>query len=88
MFTMLPQSLFNTLMDLSYSTFVSKLFISNDSLFPHEKNLKPPIDTAIIKNTIKDHSAILLTVYDRIELTSQKISKKYYCSPRFLAIQR
>ena len=87
MFTMLPQSLFNTLMDLSYSTFVSKLFISNDSLFPHEKNLKPT-DTAIIKNTIKDHSAILLTVYDRIELTSQKISKKYYCSPRFLAIQR
>ena len=75
-------------MDLSYSAFVSKLFISNDSIFPHEKNLKPPTDTAIIKNTIKDHSAILLTVYDRIELTSLKISKKYYCSPRFLAIQR
>ena len=31
-FTILPRSLFNTLMDLSYSAFVSKLFISNDSL--------------------------------------------------------
>ena len=31
-FTVLPRSLFNTLMDLSYSAFVSKLFISNDSL--------------------------------------------------------
>ena len=30
--TILPQSLFNTLMDLLYSAFVSKLFISNDSL--------------------------------------------------------
>ena len=30
--TILPQSLFNTLMDLSYSAFVSKLFISNNSL--------------------------------------------------------
>ena len=85
---MLRRSLFNTLMDLSHSAFVSKLFISNDSFFPHEKNLKPPTDTAIIKNTIKNHSAILLTVYDRIELTSLKISKKYYCSPRFLAIQK
>ena len=31
-FTILPRSLFNTLMDLLYSGFVSKLFISNDSL--------------------------------------------------------
>ena len=30
--TILPLSLFNTLMDLSYSVFVSKLFISNDCL--------------------------------------------------------
>ena len=30
--TILPRSLFNTLMDLSYSALVSKLFISNDSL--------------------------------------------------------
>ena len=30
--TVLPRSLLNTLMDLSYSAFVSKLFISNDSL--------------------------------------------------------
>ena len=30
--TILPRSLFNTLMDLSYSAFVSKLLISNDSL--------------------------------------------------------
>ena len=30
--TILLLSLFNTLMDLSYSTFVSKLFISNESL--------------------------------------------------------
>ena len=29
--TTLPQSLFNTLMDLLYSAFFSKLFISNDS---------------------------------------------------------
>ena len=32
MLTILPWSLFNTLMDLLYSAFVSKLFISNDSL--------------------------------------------------------
>ena len=30
--TILPPSLFNTLMDLSYAAFVSKLFISNNSL--------------------------------------------------------
>ena len=30
--TILPRSLFNTSMDLSYCTFVSKLFIYNDSL--------------------------------------------------------
>ena len=30
--TILPQSLFNTLMDLSYSAFISNMFISNDSL--------------------------------------------------------
>ena len=30
--TILPRSLFNTSMDLSYSAFVSKLFIYNDSL--------------------------------------------------------
>ena len=30
--TIFPRSLFNTLMDLLYSAFVSKLFISNDSL--------------------------------------------------------
>ena len=30
--TILPWSLFNTLMDLLYSPFVSKLFISNDSI--------------------------------------------------------
>ena len=32
MLTMLSQSLFNTLMDMLNSAFVSKLFISNDSL--------------------------------------------------------
>ena len=30
--TLLPRSLFTTLMDLSYSAFVTKLFISSDSL--------------------------------------------------------
>ena len=35
MLTILPQSQFNTLMDLSYSAFVSTLFISNDSHILH-----------------------------------------------------
>ena len=38
-FTILPRSLFNTLMDLSYSAFVSKLFISNDSLILRSRML-------------------------------------------------
>ena len=38
-FTILPQSPFNTLMDLSYSAFVSKLFISNDSLILRSRML-------------------------------------------------
>ena len=37
--TILPRSLFNTLMDLSYSTLVSKLFISNDSLILRSRML-------------------------------------------------
>ena len=44
----------------------------------------------LLKNTKKDHSALSLIVYDRIELTSLKIKKKkkIYCSPRFLPIRR
>ena len=33
--TILPRSLFNTFMDLTCSAFVTKLFISNDSLILH-----------------------------------------------------
>ena len=32
----------------------------------------------LLKNTKKDHSAFLLIVFDRIELTSLKISKKIF----------
>ena len=54
-FTVLPRSLFNTLMDLSYSAFVSKLFTSKDSVILRSLILRPLfyVNPALIRGIFK-----------------------------------